>query len=193
MKPVFIHIPKTAGTSIRSALKITFKNKETNNTHIPWSAARMKKHYRSQGENVFLFSCVRNPYDRAVSIHSHFSKKMVRANRLNYVFQELCMRLPLNDFWSTVNVEALRPHIPHLRTQHSFLKGADMDKVMRFENLQDDWKKVSAILGRSTLQLPTKMKGAKTKPKLSYSSVHRINSLFEEDFHHYGYNMITYS
>lgn len=64
---LFIHIPKNAGVSINTHLQMDDKNHQ-----IAW---RVRKWLGEEDWNkVFSFSVVRNPFDRAVSMWSHFGR-----------------------------------------------------------------------------------------------------------------------
>lgn len=57
----FIHIPKTAGTSIYQSLGMT----SIEYTHVP--ARVIRRHYPAEFSRYFVFVVVRNPWDRLVS------------------------------------------------------------------------------------------------------------------------------
>ncbi len=75
-KFIFIHIPKTAGTSISKLLKDLFpKTEQPLLTHI--SARHALSYLESQGEDPSdyqFFTFVRNPYERMHSLY-HFIKR----------------------------------------------------------------------------------------------------------------------
>ena len=76
-EPIHIHVPKTAGTSIRRALGLTHFDRSERTSHVAWGEPPMTKWY-SEATDPYLFSCVRHPCDRAVSIHAHFAKRVSR-------------------------------------------------------------------------------------------------------------------
>ena len=73
-KFVFIHIPKTAGTSISVLLKNRYKRDVVENMKTHVHARHIIQHLEEQGENwqhYFFFSFVRNPFERLHSLY-HF-------------------------------------------------------------------------------------------------------------------------
>ena len=68
-KAFFVHIPKTAGTSLRSALGITHQGY----THVPVRV--LEQLYPEELESYYVFSVVRNPWDRMVSVFEHATQK----------------------------------------------------------------------------------------------------------------------
>ena len=64
-KPLFIHIPKAAGTSIGRIVK---KYNEDLPPCLHNSVINYPKEYR---DSCFVFSFTRNPYDRLVSAHKY--------------------------------------------------------------------------------------------------------------------------
>lgn len=73
-KFVFIHIPKTAGTSINHFLRIITKNEAVENMKTHVHARHVIQHLENQEENwqdYFFFSFVRNPFERLHSLY-HF-------------------------------------------------------------------------------------------------------------------------
>ncbi len=190
MNPVFIHIPKNAGTSIRAALGITHYDAKARTSHVPWGYAAMSEWYDSTSE-PYLFACVRHPCDRAVSIHGQFARRMRRENGVNAVLEELCQHVDVNDFWTRCDIERLRPYVPHLRPQHSFLDGAPCNMLVRFEQLASDWVTLTDAIGRPGLQLPhhRRSEHGLWENLLSPRAARRIHTLFENDFETYGYDL----
>ena len=88
-KFIFIHIPKTGGTSIEDAL-FTFpevyhflkdKNRDKpliNNAFFPLRQDGLAETIKNN-PNYFLFTFVRNPWDRFVSLYRHSSRVRAEA------------------------------------------------------------------------------------------------------------------
>ena len=67
LKLIFVHIPKTGGTSIKKSLGITNRSLGYHKR-----ANDIKKEIPDKWKNYFKFSVVRNPYDRVYSIYSYY-------------------------------------------------------------------------------------------------------------------------
>lgn len=144
-KVVFVHIPKTAGTSIHRAIGGNPIDKKM----------RMKKHYSASEiceligkkgwEQAFKFAFVRNPWDRLLSQYrfrlrkGRIKEEKFRKSFKLWVYQELVM-----------GRDALRNR-PNLRPQVDWLKGPtgkiELDFVGRFESLGTDFLSVKQHLG----------------------------------------------
>lgn len=80
-KFVYIHVPRTAGTSIEKALKsYSDRISENSNSTVYFShisSAKLKNHMEKDGQewkNYFSFGFVRNPWERMVSYYLFFRK-----------------------------------------------------------------------------------------------------------------------
>jgi len=141
-KFIFLHIPKTGGTSIEN---IFDKNYHANKQHYPL-AWHKKTHPKIYAE-YFKFSIVRNPYDKVISEYLwHKNDPLKQFNNkfrgLSLVdFLELFFSIDSTFFknkkwsgWFPMHFETHR--IP----QTFFLDPiSDLDFVIRFENFQEDF------------------------------------------------------
>lgn len=77
---LFVHIPKTAGTSIRKWFKLTY-GKIDDLIHAPISYPTMQ----SLNQSMPSFTIVRNPYDRALSFYKYRKQILeIHSSRLQY-------------------------------------------------------------------------------------------------------------
>tara|TARA_R100001086_G_scaffold203828_1_gene119802 strand:+ start:171 stop:785 length:615 start_codon:yes stop_codon:yes gene_type:complete len=148
-KFIFIHVPKTAGSSIHIFFKDVF-NVADRSDPLP------DIHHQSVGsildkdpiyKDYFKFAVVRNPYDRFLSGYRDFSqnKHSSRASHPYHIedgctFERFCL-----DFSDSVWSKDI-----HFRPQHELLTVGDevkVDKIIRFENLKDDLQEVFDLLG----------------------------------------------
>lgn len=162
---IYVHIPKTAGTSIEQALgicgsdnrgslnkdsRIFFGRESIISLRPPILGCRTLQHYSleqiiskigpDKGSKYFKFSFVRNPYDRAVSDWFH----MKRVSGKNFSFSEY--------FTHFVKKSRSRKLISRLYDDH-FLPQCDfispksgtvaLDFLGRYERISEDWKKIS--------------------------------------------------
>ena len=188
-KIVFVHIPKTAGSSIELSLKphrdarqkiIRRINKSLNsigsktqlesiylNTHA--SAKDYAAYLGDDFKNYFSFAIVRNPFDRMVS-HYHFEKRIYGD-------------IPFKDYLM---------NRASLKNQIDYLLGGDgkiaVSFIGRLDSLQRDFQFVSAAIGLN-LELPhvNKTKHSHYSSTYDQETADFLISHFERDFEAFGY------
>lgn len=136
---IFVHIPKTAGRSICSALDANYRREHK-------TIAEYSKEFGLGVFSRFKFTCVRNPWDRAVSWWSFFG---------NMGFE----RVPFDDWLKKIgNRPHGKPSKQFPLDQMSFCRTPSgevlIDTFLRFEHLDEDWPPVAKRLGVSE-KLPT--------------------------------------
>jgi len=155
---LFVHIPKTAGNSIQSALRdysedqLVALRKEQDGIErfgLRNPNYKIKKHstlgeYRDalgseQFRNLYKFTCVRNPWDRMVSYYFTPTQSPETWDRKR--FREIISKAV-----SVADYLRLDPG-----EEDPF---ANVDYIMRFENLADDFRTVCETLGISPVTLP---------------------------------------
>jgi hypothetical protein len=135
---LFVHIPKTAGTSITKLLKdnnLDNWNRSWPRHHDPYSHL---KETNTIDDSIFSFSVVRNPYTRTYSCFKQYNK----ANETDISFAEY-----LNNIFKKI----ISPVSPLLHIAQSFYVFEDnklqINKLYRFENLNDFEKDFGWTLG----------------------------------------------
>ena len=125
---VFIHVPRTAGTSICQALGLT-------NSHDIWSDRYMTDaHYK--------FSVVRNPWDQ---VRSWFVSARIAETR-DVTFEEWCA----DGFWvgpTEHYADTPERELPWFMRPHPFKQaeriGPRIDDVFKYEELDSWWPKLA--------------------------------------------------
>jgi len=155
---LFVHIPKTAGNSIQSVLRdysedqLIALRKEQDGIErfgLRSTKYKIKKHstlneyHRALGEeqfrDLYKFTCVRNPWDRMVSYYFTPTQNPETWNRKK--FREIISKaLSLADYLRLDNGEG-----------DPF---ANVDCIMRFENLADEFRAVCDTIGIPPPALP---------------------------------------
>ncbi len=156
LKVIFIHTPRTGGTSIEKALvDENWWNIEPETKHIDWKEAR--ELYASEWDDYLKFSIVRNPWDWLVSLY--FSHDQTRS---------LKQGLDFNDY---VRSPVLANHEQDSIIQSDIL-GDELDFILRFENLQGDFDALCKALDTPKPDLPyfTAMSGREGKNNKHYSA-----------------------
>jgi hypothetical protein len=127
LKTIFVHIPRTGGTSVEIALvgnnwwKIDARSK-----HIDWRQA--KKLYSDFWDDYLKFSIVRNPWDWLASLYFSHDRGGAKT-------WEEFVRQP--EFYPHEQPSCLQSEIV----------GDEMDFILRFETLQEDFMQLTKKLG----------------------------------------------
>jgi len=178
---ILIHIPKTAGTSIQKALGPT--------------SIGHKKVSKAKGDS--FFTCVRNPYDRAVSIYW-----FIRKIKKKLPFNITKTYKSLDEFWLDVSKDGVSGDRGLLHKQIDFLRD-DITKggispriktVLRYETLADDWPAFAAKHNLPVLEHKNKSHQRPAIPwqeELSDESIAIIGELYADDFEHLNYERIS--
>jgi hypothetical protein len=147
---IFIHIPKTAGSSVAEAL---FNMPSRHVTYTEYLRASPRK-FRT----YFKFAFVRNPWDRLVS--TWFFLRKGGMNEPDRAWSEKRLSAYV-DFDSFVREGLGRPEVlswVHFRPQADFILAPDgtvmVDFVGRYERLAEDFSIIARRLGTEAL-LPT--------------------------------------
>ena len=179
-KPLFVHIPKTAGTSILNVLKDKGldpwdrRSVEYPRGHLPLV---LLKQQNIISESVFSFAVVRNPYTRTYSCFHQFNK----TNKTNISFTEYLKNIQRN------NISRITPllHLPqylYVIDEHGTIA---TDKTYRFENL-DELKNDFALEigfdnpGNYVVELYNK--------DYTNEAIDLVHKLYRSDFDRFGYS-----
>lgn len=131
-KFIFVHIPRTGGSSIETAFRFGMDRLNGSYTfsafpekHIP--PATYKAKYFASWRNYFKFTIVRNPWDRAVSL---------------YEWVKMCVNHPRHTKLSFHNwMRSIRFDSNATRPQAYWLD-SDINFIGRFENLESDFQHI---------------------------------------------------
>lgn len=190
---IFVHIPKTAGTSLLRLLDID--PPQGYMTHIP---ARIYHRFDPDLWNrSYKFTCVRDPADRFVSIFYFLRDHTVWPLQTAWASKHLA-GLEFPDFVEKVRTEFIYRQIvmsnPFFWPQCHYLKFrggyARLDDIYRFENLNEDAKRLCQRLGLAWTCMPHERKGAHPDHKdlLDRDAYALIGRLYRSDYTHFGYN-----
>ncbi|WP_413284607.1 sulfotransferase family 2 domain-containing protein [Vibrio sp. MA40-2] len=184
-KFLFIHIPKTAGTSILDALSIDFRQ---HYDYRVYKAANPKAFNKA-----FKFCFVRNPYQRVISTYNYLKQtdgEEVDIYLKNLIEQECPTFESFVNYFINHNKVSLHPLF---RPQYSFIYDIDgsckVDFIGRFENIADDFKTICQKINVE-FNLPNKNR---SKNKLTISPLNQeladiIYSCYQQDFILFNYD-----
>jgi hypothetical protein len=200
LKCIFIHIPRTAGSSIEKCLvnkdwwKISPSTK-----HL--LASQAKKMYAEYWNTYFKFSFVRNPYTRMSSLTTFPTIGKVyygTSDFPNNIISEQHIHNYKKIYGSPVLIEY--DHRFYNRTEvekeshkkncvYGNILDEPIDFVGRFETLEDDFKYICNAVGLKNKTLPNIGSNKTNKTSLSVEAKHLINEIYKEDFIKYNYRL----
>lgn len=153
MESLFLHIPKTAGSSISKALQI----KTRDSRHTPGKL-------RHPFDHKTAYTFVRNPWDRAISWHYYFNIKHPAIHCKDY-------NMPFDE-WIRSGCPHSYPNFdPMDQLQYFTNNGVDMvGFIGRFENLAEDTRKLATWLGVQSV--PLQMSEVSPRPPGPYQEMY---------------------
>ena len=190
---LFVHIPKTAGNSIQSILRdysedqLVALRKEQDGIErfgLRNPNYKIKKHstlseYRDALENeqfrvLYKFTCVRNPWDRIVSYYFTPTQSPETWDRKK--FGEIISKAV-----SVADYLRLDP-----AEEDPF---ANVNYIIRFENLADDFRTVCGTLGISPATLPRYNRSSREHYSKYYDAELRrlVQTRFAAEIERFGY------
>jgi len=208
-KCIFIHIPKTAGSSVnrfylpQTKLDWRFPNYDVlygwcpkRKIHLQHATAKQLLELdlisEENWKSYYKFSFVRNPWDRSYSDYLWMMKDTkIKGSFKDYALKQGVFKKVLTD----------RSHKSyrgdHLISQSDFLevsKGLEIDYIGRFENFSHDISKINAFLKVNRVMDLHEKKNKKRHNHYSlfYTGSNRklVSKVFEEDINQFGYKFL---
>ena len=205
-KCIFLHIPKAAGTSVERFLRDV-------DSDIPAKVLRKRgfSHFLNDYLDYYVFSFVRNPYDRLVSAWKWGQLKFQKEGGLPFYSKERAVsfeeyvslttdfdyRKDHKNLWSEYDEYHTLPQFeffPQLNGGHYFSDKISpeftCDFIGRFENLHEDFNKVCPNLGIKQFKLPHAYNSKTFKQTFDWSNKlkDRVNNYYKKDFELFNYN-----
>lgn len=199
-KGIFVHIPKTAGKSVLFEIRkrklpvLCFGHKKmieiiNNKNNDLRNIVRNVKHIKVNVDEYISFAFVRNPYDRFLSSY-HFYKDIYTGKR--GVNIEIGKYKSFNDFCLNFKNFKYKNDLQFIE-QKKFLYNTENKKIVnfigKFENLDDEWKKLCDLLEIEYDKLPIKNASKHKNWEEVYDDKMKniVYNLFSEDFECFGY------
>ncbi len=187
---IFLHIPKTAGTSIRETLlfyppysKIMQYDQHHTTKQILYLIGK------ERWDNCFKFCFVRNPWDRLLSQHKYFLRKGKLKREDTHFLDWGKRRINI-----ALERDPLKKQDRHFYPTSDWMKNRkgelmDFDFIGRFENLEEDFEKLC-----QQLNWPATLKKMNVSPeKTSYQDFYdnelkeMVGVFFKEDIERFSY------
>lgn len=182
-KYVFIHVPKTGGTSITKALK-----PKRSPRHVP--LCKMK---RKENGNYFKFAFVRNPWDRVVSSFFFRQKRkwLTKESFEDRFGEPLTFKnwVKQKEYTTSFANQGNRLYLQVNWMKYRCSEKFGMDYIGRFENLQSDFDAICDKIGIPRKQLKHRNATRHEHYTEYYDDETRdiVGQLCAEDIEYFGY------
>ena len=194
MKPfIFLRIPRTASLSLHDAFaglpnynSLILDGRTSKSKYDTVTQAVDISTYTNSNEwkSSYIFSCVRNPFDRAVSIFHHNSWSSVGN------FQEFCRLLSDNNYPSITAEQHAYPQTKILLKDGGILA----NYVLRFENLKSDFETLCSHIKLFNIKLPHRSNSInRSRQRKHYSEYYNnetreiVAEKYAKDIEYFGY------
>ena len=193
-KVVFIAVPKTGTRSIYRVLQDHYGGK------------RIQDHLQvvpGQYRSFFTFIVARNPYDRVCSIYWAMCQRAPELDQYNWKnsLRKKGLENNLENFLLLVK-SGVKQRVDHPIHQYRFHNRNDINSILRFESLQNDFNNLPFI--KKPVELPRinitvdiksvpgkiRMPRPPWKEMINERSIRLINEIYAKDFDLLGYEMI---
>lgn len=193
-KYIFIHIPKSAGNSVRDALQGgDWKKKESPPYRGHITLSELMGHVGKETINSrFKFAFVRNPWDRTLSLYSHYTQKGIESKKSTHEYVKW-KKQGFNP-WVINTLEHLHAHIrwgnDHLLQQQVAWLIPKMDFIGRFEHLIEDFGEICKHIKHETNIKHNRRTATHHK---SYKDIYtkeardKVAEVFAEDIKFFGF------
>jgi hypothetical protein len=179
---VFVHIPKTAGTSVQKSL---FDFTKTGH----FRAIDYRRKDPVFFDQAFKFCIVRNPYDRVLSAYDFLTSGGKNEGDATWAEHNIKKYNDFNEFVDLWLDESNMLSWFHFYPQHIFThhKGICLvDYIGKMETLEESYKFISHKLGVDE-SLAFVNRTSKEKSPISEASKIKIRSLYKKDFEYFKY------
>ena len=184
---IFIHIPKTAGISLVNGIYGDVSNEGHRKVDF------YKKIFTKKFKEFFLFSFVRNPYDRLYSAFKFLQAGGMNIHDQNAYKQHLIGFEDFEDFIFNGLNNKIVNEIVHFKLQSEFICNNSgeiiVDFVGKYENIDRDLSQLSMLINKDIF-LPHLNKG---KAKQKYDQIYTnemkgiVYKIYRRDFEIFNY------
>ncbi len=193
LKTVFVHIPKTGGSTVSTILRRPNVLSLTKHDPLPTadkhaSLFKLIEELGPEAEDYFKFSFVRNPWDRLVSAYHYI---IARRTNLELVAHHENFDSFLSSF---IDDPSHYLGIPYFRPQANFLLSPEgespLDFLGRFETLEQDLAVVLKNIGGRRLFFRHRKKSKRRDYRTYYSpeTCAAVGEVYKRDVEHFRYD-----
>ena len=183
---IFVHLTKTAGTSVDYTLKHLAEIPEGKHKVKHETILQLLKQCKKDPSEYFKFTTVRNPFDRLLSNYFYRVERLKdpKILDLDMSFSE----------WITGEKGYSFKDTMVKRTMYSWISDKKgnmlMDYIIRFENLQEGFSEVCQKIGVPAKELPHTFKTDHEHYSSYYSpeAVECVNKHYKKDLESFKYN-----
>lgn len=195
-KAIFVHIPKTAGTSVERALEIKALDKDSYRHRDEFMIDGVKyalQHYTAEmlmqeeaiqphWKSYYKFAFVRHPYTRVLS--EYFWVKGKTNHGLE--FNRKDFKSHLESYYAKINTDHKLSQTQYLYSSYNVLL---VDKVFRFEQIKTVFEELSGKLKlKSKLEHTQKSSNSTSyTAELDNDDKYFIYELYRDDFEKFNY------
>ena len=192
-KICFVHIPKTAGTTIEKSLNLLnaeslyserkFVNKNVTAQHFNYE--ELKEVLGDTLDQYQIFTVVRNPFDRIVSEYHHVIHNDWATEYKNLSFDEFVKKSIFTDVETRIRI-----FDAHIEPQTYFIKGCENIKVFKYENLEECFNWIRQIVG-DNISFGHERKSER-RPYNEYyknsDTIKLVSEFYKEDLERFSYS-----
>lgn len=196
-KFLFVHVPKTAGTSIRSLLQKSYTN-IINGSFVKgdWNyhhakASDFKKHFGDKWDNIYKFAFVRNPWDWLVSYY-HYAMQSQDISKSPDKDTKIWLNnmKQANTFDEFIYRDSLLPYPQYLWvTDYYDPNSIIVDYVGKIETLNEDFDIIKEQANLKLPKLPVTNKSSHNHYSSYYtkSMIKRVEDRYSLDISMFNY------
>jgi hypothetical protein len=189
---LFVHIQKTAGTSLRQALQTAIPDLDTfRGTHD--HAASARPHLGAEWDRYFKAAFVRNPWDRLVSWYSMIREQTEAPYRLWQYVRERASNFEEFLYRCTDTIEDTDGTKSIVFNQLDYISDEQgrvlVDFTGRYEDLEHDARRLFARLGLEMIGLPHARRSQHRHYSAYYTERTRqlVAERYRRDIEYFGY------
>jgi len=201
---LYVHVPKTAGNAVQNVLRLYSEDKvvrlsayqdglerfEVRNDRFNIQKhSTLRDYQRELGDGalagLFKFCCVRNPWERAISFYFSPHRGVAAWDRMAFL-RLLDEMLPISAF---LQLESAAGPAQARSPAASPSPFQNVDFVMRYERLEEDFQTVCRRLGIPVQTLPVRNKSTREHFSQYYDPelVEHVRQRFADEVEFFGY------